>query len=58
MHYNLLKSANKKLYSCCELLDLTKPFDTVDHNIFIKKIKQSFGYRDISLELFEKKFNN
>ena len=53
MYDNLLKSADKGLYSCCLLLDLTEAFDSADHKIFIKKTKQSFGIYGISLELFE-----
>ena len=54
MNDNLLKSADKGLYSCCLLLDFTKAFDTVDHKILIKKMKQSFGIRCILLKLFTK----
>ena len=43
MYESLLQSGDKELYSYCLLLDLTKGFHTVDHTIFIKKRKDSFG---------------
>ena len=36
MHDNLLKSADKSLYSCCLLLGLAKAFHIVDHKILTK----------------------
>ena len=49
MYDKLLKSADKRLYSCCLLLNLTKVFDTVE----FKKMKQFYGIRSIFLELLK-----
>ena len=49
MYDKLLKSDEKRLYSCCLLLNLTKAFDTVE----FKKMKQFYGIRSIFLELFK-----
>ena len=45
-------------YSCCVFLDLTKTFDTVDHNILIKKLETNFGIRGAPLNLIKNYLKN
>ena len=56
--HNLVKHIDNNEYSCCVFLDLTKAFDTVDHNILIKKLETNFGIRGAPLHLFENYLQN
>ena len=38
IHDKLVKSIDQNLYSCCVFVDLSKAFDTVDHEILLKKM--------------------
>ena len=52
IHDKLVKSINQNLYSCCVFVDLSKAFDTVDHEILLKKMYHFFGIRGKTQELF------
>jgi len=47
-----LSNADNGLYSCSIFLDLSIPFDTVNHNILFDKFYHNFGIRGIPLKLF------
>ena len=47
-----MSNADNGLYSCSIFLDLSIPFDTVNHNILFDKFYHNFGIRGIPLQLF------
>ena len=48
----ILKELGKRKYVRAVLVDLKKAFDTVDHQILLKKLF-CYGFRDVSLEWFQ-----
>jgi len=58
IYFNLLSSADTGLYSCSIFLDLSKAFDTVNHNILFDKFYHNFGIRGIPLQLFRSYLSN
>ena len=55
---DLLQNIDQNLYSCSIFLDLSKAFDTVDHQILLKKMENYFGIRGICLKLLESYLTN
>ena len=47
----IIEAIEKKHFSCCIFLDFAKAFDTVDHEILLKKLEY-YGIRGIALEWF------
>ena len=58
MYDDLLNNADKKYYSCCLFLDLSKAFDSVDHNILLRKISYQFGIRGLGNKFFDSYLSN
>jgi len=58
IYSNLLSNADNGLYSCSIFLDLSKAFDTVNHNILFDKFYHNFGIRGIPLQLFHSYLSN
>ena len=52
VYSDLLSNADNELYSCSIILDLSKPFNTVNHNVLFNKVYYNFGIRGIPLQLF------
>jgi len=50
---NLLKNADQKQYTCSIFLDLSKVFDTANHQILTDKLHNKFGIRGIVLDLIK-----
>ena len=55
---DLLNNADKKYYSCCLFLDLSKAFDTVDHNTLLRKMSHQFGIRGLANKFVESYLSN
>jgi len=53
-----LSNADNVLYSCSIFLDLSKAFDTVNHNVLFDKFYHNFGIRGILLQLFRRYLSN
>ena len=51
IHEKLLHNMDKNLNSCAIFLDLAKAFDSVDHNILLRKLEK-YGVRGLALKLF------
>ena len=58
IYSNLLSNADNGLYSCSIFLDLSKAFDTVNHNILYDKFYNNFGIRGIPSQLFRSYLSN
>ena len=54
----IIKNIDEDQFSCCLVLDLSKAFDAVDHNILQFKMNKYFGIRGIVLDLFASYLNN
>ena len=51
IHDKLIKNLDEGLHSCAIFLDLAKAFDSVSHNILLRKLK-CYGIRGKALDLF------
>ena len=52
LYDEFLESLDKKKITCSVLVVLSKAFDTVDHEILLKKL-ENYGFRGIPLQLIQ-----
>ena len=53
-----INNIDQNLYTCCLFLDLSKAFDTVDHDILLDKLYRNFGIRGKPLDLLTSYLKN
>ena len=57
IYNNLLNNLENNKHTCAIFLDLAKAFDSVDHNILLRKLER-YGIRGTSLELMKSYLSN
>ena len=58
IYERIIQKCDKGSYTCCIFLDLTKAFDTVNHNVLLHKLETLYGFRGIALELMQNYLSN
>ena len=53
-----INNIDQNLYTCCLFLDLSRAFDTVDHDILLDKLYRNFGIRGKPLDLLTSYLKN
>ena len=53
-----MKNSHAGVYNCCILLDFTKAFDTVNHDLLLHKMKIFYGFRGLALKLIQSYLSN
>ena len=46
IYKKLIQNSDKGMYTCCIFLDLTKAFDTVNHDVLLQKMKNFMDFGD------------
>ena len=54
----LLNNVDEDKYSCCVFLDLSKAFDSVQHDILLCKLEKLYGFRGNALILMKSYLSN
>ena len=58
IYSDLLHNYDNGLFTCSLFIDLSKAFDTVNHNILIKNLHQNYGLNGTALQLFTSYLTN
>ena len=58
IYEKLTQNSDKGMYSCCIFLDLTKAFDTVNHDVLLYKMKNFYGFRGLAFKLMQSYLSN
>ena len=54
----LLNNVDQEKYNCCIFLDLSKRFDSANHNILLSKLEKLYGFRRNALKLLKSYLTN
>ena len=49
----ILNNIDQGMYTCCIFLDLKKAFDTVNQYLLLQKLKITYGFRDVALDIMK-----
>ena len=55
---NSQKNSDAGMYNCCIFLDLTKAFDTVNHDVLLHEIKNFYGFQGLAIKLIQSYLSN
>ena len=58
IYEKLIQNSDKGMYTCCVFLDLTKAFDTVNHDVLLHKMKNFYGFRGLAFKLMQSYLSN
>ena len=58
MYDKIINNVDQNLYTCCLFLDLSKTFDTVDHDTLLDKLYRNFEIRGKPLDLLTSYLKN
>ena len=58
IYEKLIQNSDKRMYTCYIFLDLTKAFDTVNHDILLHKMKNFYGFRGLAFKLMQSYLSN
>ena len=58
IYEKLIQNADKGMYTCCLFLDLTKAFDSVNHDVLLHKMENFYGFRGLALKLMRSYLSN
>ena len=58
IYEKLTQNSDKGMYCCCIFFDLTKAFDTVNHDVLLYKMKNFYGFGGLAFKLLESYFSN
>ena len=58
IYEKLIQNSDKEIYTCCIFLDLTKAFDTVNHNVLLHKMKNFYGFWGLAFKLMQSYLSN
>ena len=58
IYEKLTQNSDKGMYFCCIFLDLTKAFDTVNHDVLLYKMKNFYGFRGLAFKLMQSYLSN
>ena len=58
IYEKLIQNSDKGMNTCCIFLDLTKAFDTVNHDILLHKMKNFYEFRGLAFKLMQSYLSN